>query len=169
MHGTLDGSVYRVAINSGPHVDVPECQRALDEGMKRIVDRYIEDFLGDGAANLVDVPRAYLKEKLKRQEYGEVVESSVGPMRQLHALVEIDDDARKVFHERWRQAIVTQRLWYVGSAAAVILALLSTFYGYLKLDLETGGAQKGRLQLAATLVALMVAAGALLARWAVPF
>lgn len=169
MHGTLDGSVYRVAINSGPYVDVPECQRALDEGMKRIVDRYIEDFLGDGAANLVDVPRAYLKEKLKRQEYGEVVESSVGPMRQLHALVEIDDDARKVFHERWRQAIVTQRLWYVGSAAAVILALLSTFYGYLKLDLETGGAQKGRLQLAATLVALMVAAGALLARWAVPF
>jgi hypothetical protein len=169
MHGTLEGSVYRVAINSGPYVDVPECQRALDESMKRLVDRYIEDFLGDGAASLVDVPRAYLKEKVKRAEYGEVVESSVGPMRQLHALLEIDDDARKAFHESWRQAIVTQRLWYVGSAAAVVLALLSTFYGYLKLDLETGGAQKGRLQLAATLVALIVAAGALLARWAVPF
>jgi hypothetical protein len=42
-------------------------------------------------------------------------------------------------------------------------------YGYLKLDAQTGGAHKGRLQLAATLVALVVAAGALLARWTMSF
>ena len=64
---------------------------------------------------------------------------------------------------------MTDRLWYVGSAGAVVLALMGTVYGYLKLDLRTGGAQSGRLQLAATLVALIVAAGALLARWALPF
>jgi hypothetical protein len=51
----------------------------------------------------------------------------------------------------------------------MLLALLSTFYGYLKLDLRTGGAQKTRLQLAATLVALLVAASVFLVRWAVPF
>ncbi len=50
-----------------------------------------------------------------------------------------------------------------------MLALLGTLYGYLKLDLKTGGAHKGRLQLAATLVALIVAAGVLIARRAVHF
>ena len=42
-------------------------------------------------------------------------------------------------------AIVTGRLWYVGSGAALVLALLGTLYGYLKLDLRTGGAHKGQL------------------------
>ena len=51
----------------------------------------------------------------------------------------------------------------------MVLALLSTVYGYLRLDEQTGGAQKGRLQLAATLLALVVAAGALLARWTMSF
>jgi hypothetical protein len=43
------------------------------------------------------------------------------------------------------------------------LALLSTFYGYLRLDKQIGETHKGRLQLAATLVALIIAAGAFLA------
>ena len=64
---------------------------------------------------------------------------------------------------------MSERLWYVGLGGAVVLALLSTFYGYLKLDMQTASAHTGRLQLAATLVALIVAAGALVARWAVPF
>jgi hypothetical protein len=74
-----------------------------------------------------------------------------------------------LFQQRWRNAIVQDRLWYTGGGAALVLALLATFYGYLKLDLKTDAPHKGRLQLAATLVALLVAAGALLARWAVPF
>ncbi len=56
-----------------------------------------------------------------------------------------------------------------GAGGVVVLALLSTVYGYLRLDEQTGGAQKGRLQLAATLLALVVAAGALLARWTMSF
>jgi hypothetical protein len=170
--GKLVGSVYRIAVKSGLYAEVPQCQRALAFELKNATDRYIDDYLAEGASKLVDIPREFLSEHVKRAEYHEIVHSKAldgHPMHQLHALVEFDDDARATFEKRWRTAIVTERLWYVGLGGAVILALLSTFWGYLRLDMQTAGAHKGRLQLAATLVALIVAAGALLARWAVPF
>jgi hypothetical protein len=58
-------------------------------------------------------------------------------------------------------------VWVVGFGSVVVLALLSTAFGYLKLDQQTGGRQSGRLQVAATRVTLIGAAGALLARWGV--
>jgi hypothetical protein len=174
MHGKLVGSVYRISVPSGLYMSVPECQRKLIEEIKREADLYIEQFLGEGTAELVDIDRNYLNKHVKKAEFDEVRHSTVGPgrqvpMHQMHALLEFNDAARAEFHDRWRRAIVNQRLWYIGSGGAVVLALLSTFYGYLKLDLQTGGTHKGRLQLAATLLALVITAGALLARWALPF
>jgi hypothetical protein len=170
--GKLTGSIYRVAVKSGLYAEVPQCQHALEQEIKAVTDRYIDEYLAEGAANLVDVPREFLRQQIKRAEFHEIRHSEAldgHPMHQLHALLEFDDNARATFEKRWRTAIVTERLWYVGLGGAVILALLGTFWGYLRLDMQTAGAHKGRLQLAATLVALIVAAGALLARWAVPF
>jgi hypothetical protein len=172
VSGSLDDdSVYRVAVNSGPWATVPECQRWLEQAIKTEADHYIDEVVGEsGASNLVAIPRKYLLDHVKKDQFNEVVDSpTVGPMHQIHALLEFDDAARTVIHDRWRNAVVTHRLWYAGSAGALVLGLLGTLFGYLKLDLKTGGNQKGRLQLAATLVALIVAAGALLLRWAVPF
>ena len=166
----LSNSVYTISISSGLFVSVPECQREINAQMKLALDHYIDEYRGDQASKLVGLPLSYLNEHVKKAEYSEVVNSdSVGPMHQIHALLEIDDRTRADIDRLWHNAVVTDRLWYTGAGAALVLALLGTFYGYLRLDLRTGGAQKGRLQLAATLVALIVAAGALLARWAVPF
>jgi hypothetical protein len=166
----LSNSVYTISISSGLFVSVPECQREINAQMKLALDHYIDEYRGDQASKLVSLPLAYLNERVKKAEYSELVNSdSVGPMHQIHALLEIDDRTRADIDRLWHNAVVTDRLWYTGAGAALVLALLGTFYGYLRLDLRTGGAQKGRLQLAATLVALIVAAGALLARWAVPF
>ncbi len=168
--GKLVDGVYRVSIQSGLYADVPECQAALDDQIKATLDDYIDRWMGTGTAALVALDREYVNQHIKESEYSEVVNSkSVGPMHQIHALLEIDDDDRAEFHERWRRTVVTERVWMAGFAGAIVLALLSTVFGYLKLDLQTGGTHSGRLQLAATLVALIVAAGALLARWAVPF
>jgi len=166
----FENSIYSISASSGLFVSVPECQRELNARLKRDIDHYIDEYLGEGAAQLADVPLSYIKQHLEKAEFSEVVLSdSVGPMHQLHAQLAIDDNARNEFHRRWHDAMVTDRLWYTGAGAALLLALLSTFYGYLKLDLRTGGAQKTRLQLAATLVALLVAASVFLVRWAVPF
>lgn len=164
--GKLVDLVYRMSVKSGLYVDVPECQRALDEAIKRAADNYIDRYVCEGAATRVDISRAYLREHVKRAEYDEVVVVSLGPMHQIHALLEFDDNARVEFYNRWRNAVVTDRLWYAGSAAALVLALLGTFYSYLRLDLRTGGAHQGRLRLAATLVALIAVASVLLVQWA---
>ena len=167
----LTGSVYSLTVNTGPYVTVPECQRVLDEEIQEKANQYINDYLGDEhAAELVSIPLEYLKRNVKKSEYVEIIDSkSVGSMYQLHALLEFDDKARSDFQRLWRNAVVRDRLWYTGGGAALVLALLATFYGYLRLDLKTDSSHKGRLQLAATLVALIVAAGALIARWAVAF
>lgn len=168
--GRLEGAVYRTSVKSGLYVDVPECQRALDLAIRKEANHYVDDYLGAGAAGTIDLPLGYLRKHLVKQEFGEVVQSeSVGPMQQIHALLEFDDEARADFHSRWRDAVVTNRLWYAGSATALVLAMLGTFYSYLTLDLRMGGAHKGQLRLAATLVAMIVVAGALLVRRAVPF
>jgi hypothetical protein len=170
MKPHLVKSDYQLPISSGLFVSIPECQRELDQEMKRAADHYIDTFLGENASRVVDIPISYLKKHIKKQEYAQVIHSdSVGPMNQIHALLSFDDDARADFRRRWREAIVTNRLWYAGSGAGLVLALLGTLYGYLRLDHKTGGAHKGRLQLAATLVALVATAGVLVVRWAVPF
>lgn len=171
----LSGGVYSASVRSGPFATHPECQRELDSQMKSAADHYINEYLGEQAAALVDIPLSYLKNRVKKAEYVEVVypenlaDLGLGPMYQIHARLEFDETARADFRRQWRNAEVVNRLWYTGGAAALVLALLATLYGYLKLDLRTGGAHKGRLQLAATLVALIATAGVLLVRWAVPF
>ena len=171
----LSGGVYSTQVSSGPFASWPECQRELDSQMKSAADHYINEYLGEQAAALVDIPLSYLQNRVKKAEYVEVVhpenlaDLGLGPMYQIHARLEFDETARADFRRQWRNAEVVNRLWYTGGAAALVLALLATLYGYLKLDLRTGGAHKGRLQLAATLVALIAAAGVLLVRWAVPF
>ncbi len=167
----LVNTVYSMSIRSGLYASLPECQRELDVELKRAADQYICDWQKDeGAAELVDVSLDYLHKQVKKAEYSEIIESeSVGPMHQVYALLQFDDGTREDFRRVLHEAVVTNRLWYAGSGAALVLALLGTLYGYLRLDLRTGGADKGPLQLAATLVALIVTAGVLLVRWAVPF
>ncbi|REK09882.1 MAG: hypothetical protein DWQ37_17390 [Planctomycetota bacterium] len=172
----LNGSTYLVVVRSGRFGSVPECQHELDEQMKEAVDHYVAQYLGDEqAASLVDVPLSFIKRNLRKDQWAETVETkaleglNLGEMYEMYARLQFDENAQHYFHRQWHDAEVTRRLWYAGGGAALLLALLSTFYGYLQLDMRTGGAHKGRLQLAATLVALIVAAGVLVARRAMPF
>lgn len=166
-------SVYSVPVRSGLFASLPECQGQLNSQIKREADHYIDELLrdlGEHASQLVAISPEYLERYVKKAEYSEIrVSDSVGPMHQVHALLEFDDEARANFRHRWHDAVVTDRLWFTGAGAALVLALLGTFYGYLRLDSQTGGAHKGKLQLAATLAALIAAAAALMVRQAVPF
>lgn len=171
----LAGGVYSLPVRSGRFASLPDCQRELDREIKTAADHYIDEYLGPQAAALVNIPHSYLNQRVKKAEYVELVEPenlkdlNLGHMYEIYALLEFDEQARTDFDRQWRNAEVVHRLWYTGGAAALVLTLLATLYGYLKLDVRTGGAHKGRLQLAATLVALIAAAGVLLVRWAVPF
>jgi hypothetical protein len=166
----VDG-VYRLTVASGPWSSVPECQHALDEEVMSAANEYINEYLGNPqASSLVNISPNYLRQHVRKAEFSEILDSpALGHMHQIHAQLAFDEHARADFERMWRNAVVQDRLWYIGGGSALVLALLATLYGYLKLELRTDAAGRGKLQLAATLVALIVAAGALLARWTVAF
>ncbi len=144
----LNKSVYCFPVKSGLFASVPECQRELDAEISTAAAHYIDEYLADlspHASALVELPLPYLKKHVVKSEYAEVVESkSVGPMHQIHARLEFDDQVRSDVRRRLHDTVVEQRLWYVGGGAALVLALLATFFGYLKLDLWAGeGARRG--------------------------
>jgi len=96
----LSNTTYRVAIKSGLYVTQAECRRALEQALTDATARYMETYLGDDRAEqLIGLDPAWLGQRLVNQPlYAETVEASVGPMQQLHALAEFDDDVRAELH-----------------------------------------------------------------------
>jgi hypothetical protein len=130
-HGQFNGKEYEIAVKSGLYVTIPECQHALEAAEQQAVHEYLDSYLGEGAADLVNLDARYVRDNLQKKQYTEQVDASIGVMQQMHALLVFDDQARSDFQDRWRQALVTQRLWYVGGAAAAVLAAVASAFGYL--------------------------------------
>ena len=158
----IQGQTYCVAVKSGLWTTDGECQQAIQTAIVKAVDEYLTNYFGDDRApQLVAIEPAYLRQHLVKQPvYSETVDASVGSMRQLHALVEFDDDLRAELHRLWRQAFVSNRLRDAAGGFALVLAALGTLFAYLKLDLATGGQYRRRLRWASGLAILLVAAGA---------
>ena len=123
--------VYQVAVKSGLFVTTIECERALEKAMQRSVDAYIDEYLEDGAAQLVAIEPHFIQQHIRRGAFSDTSESSVGTMQQVYALLVFDDGVQSLFQQRWRQALVNQRLWQVGAGSAVVLGLIGTLFGFL--------------------------------------
>ena len=68
--------------------------------------------------------------------------------------------------EQSRRAVVRGRLWYTGFRFGSLLVLISTVFGYLRIDEATAGRYKGQLMLASAAVILaLVVAGRLLMKF----
>ncbi len=89
------------------------------------------------------------------QEYGELVD--------LHVLLKFDADTRQQLASLCRQKAVEDRTLFLGCGLAVLLALLGMVLLYLKVDLATHGAYRGRLRLAVAATILFVVIVAMLA------
>jgi hypothetical protein len=164
------GDLDTTAVASGPFKTRAECKRALDKALKQATDDYVDWYLGQGSrSQIAYFDLDYIKEHLLRDEnkYGETIHSpSVGSMEQMHALLEFDQAFRDEIDRRHKQAKIGSRLMETGLLAAGVLALLTTLFGYLKLDTATRGRCSGRLQIGAIAVILaLVASGVALARW----
>ncbi|NUQ62049.1 MAG: hypothetical protein HUU20_06155 [Pirellulales bacterium] len=159
------GGGYRMAVSVGPYATRGECDRELPRALCAAVDEYVGQYLGPEAAGRVELPSDYVQQNVVQQEWLETRQVSVSPTKQipmvrLHVLLEFDREVNNRIDEAWRQAVVHRKLWTLGSAGTVLLLLLSTFWAYLKTDLATAGAYRGRLRFATGLaVALVVLAG----------
>lgn len=168
----LVGDVYRVPVTSGPYATVQQAEQALNEELVRATNEFIVDQLGSKLAptlvsnyNAAAVRREFVK---PGNTYDEVITFSypVGPMHQSHALLEFGPAFRARLQTQWAQVRAASRITQLGLFAGAGLLLLSSVFGYFRLDNATRGYYTGRLQfLTAAAILAIIGGGALLARW----
>jgi hypothetical protein len=160
----LQGDVYQCSVHVGPYKTLGECEQDLPEAIERSARQYVEEYLDLGpAVKRIRLPADELRRQLVKAEWEETIESpTVGPMKQLHVLIEFGPEFRERVRQEWKRLVITDRLWRTGSAGVVGLALLGVLFGYLKIDQATGGARRGRLRVAAAAAVLAVVLAGLL-------
>lgn len=159
--GRGEGNVFRMTGSAGPYSSHDECYAAQRDLMRDLTEKYVTRYLGETAAAEIEVPNSYIESKLLRGEWiGPVETASFGTMYEIHVLLEFDDAARRQFELWWHEARLQRRLWLTGTGAGLVLALLGTAFGYLKLDTATRGYYRGRLMIAAGTLALGATAAA---------
>jgi len=164
------GAACRMLVRVGPYSTRLECDQELPNKLQAAVGEYAAVYLEPKAQDQLQLPVDYVRSNIVQDDWeevkdvvisttGQIPEKSV-PMVQLAVLLEFDraDNAR--IREEWDKAVVADRLFGVGALTAIVLVLLAGVYGYMELDLVTGGAYRRRLRLAAAgVVLLLIATG----------
>ena len=167
------GGVYRTTITVGPYSTRLECDRELPGQLHAAVEEYAAEYVGPEARGQVRLPLDYIESEIVQAEWAEQkpfrispegkIPEEYHPMTLLHVLLEFDPANNNRIKQAWDAVVVRQRLFGVGALSAMVLGLLSAAYGYLRIDLATGGAYRGRLRLTAAAVVLaLVVAGLVL-------
>lgn len=166
----VEGQAHMV-VSSGPWASRRECERELEHQLKKEVDAYINDYLGNPQAarligyDLETIQKQFVSSDPAHVYSGTLVSPTVGEMREEVRLVVIDEQDQRDIAEHWRRVVATSRLASSGLIGAGLLGLLAVAYGFLKADTATRGFYTGRLQLLSlAVVAAMIAAGVFLAR-----
>jgi hypothetical protein len=169
------GKIHTVAVSSGPYATNNQSLKALDEAIARATDEYIADQLGsEMAAKLLRTawPHEYDVRAIKKRciaeknKYHDVARYSVGWMHENFALLEFDPGFRNELDRRWTKVRATSRLAQTGLVSGAALLLLTSVFGYFRLDNATRGYYTGRLQfMTAAAILGIVGVGAVLAQW----
>jgi hypothetical protein len=160
----LLGDTYQMTVRVGPYTTRQECEAVLPGKLQEALNQYVETCLGEPAGTrYVALPYAFLRQEVVRGEWEEEIQSpSVGRMTQLHVLLQFDRKVKNRIVDERRRAVVAGRLWMTGGGLAWVLWLLAVMYGYLRIDLKTGGVYRRRLRFAAVLAILGPVAAAVL-------
>ena len=119
---------------SDPFETGAEC----DVDMQRRIRSAIQDYAdlhstGVGAPADLNLPLhpADIRH-VSRERFVDVIQTSVGPMKQVHQLIVFDESFRRVLDRRVSEAIVGQRLVRTGVFSGGILLLVGSLFGILK-------------------------------------
>lgn len=154
----LVDDAYQMSISVGPYTTRAECDVKLPEALQEALEQYVEVCLGEQTTEHVRIPIEHLRQQIVKEQWEETRRHSVGPMVWLHVLLKFDRKLKDQVLEAYRQAIISRRMQSAGTWAAMGLGLLAVAFGYLKIDLATGGAYRGRLRFGIAMVILGVIA-----------
>jgi hypothetical protein len=157
---------YEMVVKAGPWKTRPECDRELDEKLAWAVDSYVAWRIGDEAATQVQLPEEYARENLVKEQWIEKINTSLGEMYNLYALLSFDGRVEGKVQDTWNQIVLGARLLVAAAILGGVLLILTVIYGYLKIDIATQGSYRGRLRFlaGAAILALATVGVALLRR-----
>ncbi len=148
--------VYYLTAVEGPFSSREECEQILPRLFEQLARRYELMYLDE----TFDLPFSQLMDEgVCREAYiGPHDSAELGTMFQVHALAGFDDRFRGLLRQVRRDALVHQRVIATCSLAGLLLGMMGTVFGYLRLDTATKGFYSGRLKLlAVSLMAVCVA------------
>jgi hypothetical protein len=152
-----EGNDYLVDAVGDPYETAWECEAALPEVVrKQAIGSYLKIFMPEAIGKVCLSP-----ETLKNFVVDRWVETRnirLGEMQILHANVRLDPGSQNSIKEAYQQAVISGRLQWFGTKFAAGFLLLGTVWGYLKIDLTTGGNHRGILRAAVAIVILSIAA-----------
>lgn len=152
----------------GPYQTREECHHELNKQLEKAVNTYVDGYLNrPGHAGLVRFNAEFIQsEYLQSPIQEQIIESSVGQMRQLTAVMKFEQSLTEEIDRRWRAAQVTSRLLQAALISGGVLLMLTTLFAYLKLDDTTLGAYTVHLKCAAaTVIVSLALAGMFIARF----
>jgi hypothetical protein len=168
-HRQLSGPVHTIPVASDPYARDSDARRALDRAIEAATNEYIAEQLGsDLAPQLLRYDARSIKERFVKPEnlYADVANYNVGEMHESFALLEFGPEFRNELAARWDGVRSTSRLTQLALFAGAGLLLLSSVFGYFRLDNATRGYYTGRLQfLAAAAILAVIGAGVFAAQW----
>lgn len=175
-----DGGVFKVPVTVGPWPTSQESMKLLPAAVDKEIAKYAVGRIRHKAAAKLRLPHDYVmshmiekdvwEEPVKIDSFDDVKHmvgrdvwensenAADGEWTQLHVLVKFDDAVNRRLDDGWAGLIRVERLRAAGVLGAIVLIVLGAVYSYLKIDLKTGGAYRGRLRAGAlaAILALIV-------------
>ncbi|QDU25543.1 hypothetical protein ETAA8_06120 [Anatilimnocola aggregata] len=165
----LEGAIHSTAVCSDPYATHQQAIQALDKKLEVATADYIRQHLqSDLAPQLISYDARQIHKRLlpPQNVYHEKIKVSIGPMHQVHALVEFSPEFREELDRRWSELRATYRLAETGIVGGGVLLVLATIFGYFRLDNATRGYYTSRLQfMAAAAILAIVGTSALVSKW----
>ncbi len=136
------GDVYRAVVASDPFSTVDECFDQLEhrfpgEVQKRLTKLVPSDqrsLIGSETLDGMGVTLDYIMREICREQCTEIVESSVGEMKQVYVLMEFTPAVESHLEQSWQTYQRRFRLVTVGKIAGIVLATLAFVFGLLQID-----------------------------------
>jgi hypothetical protein len=159
-----DDTHYERDVEVDPFPTLVECENRLPAALQKAVDEYVE------LAYIYDKSQIVVPVK-EMERYEEWRHTSQGDMLTLHVLARIDrNEVAKAYQQAQvfqaeldKKFVAEKRLERFGEYFAAGFLLLAAVWGYLKIDLATGGARRGILRAAVSVVILSIAAAVAIA------
>ncbi len=154
-------SIHRRLIEAGPFATDLECRREIDRRLVEAAADYLETQVDYGNRQLLDVTPQFMREHVVVKEHlgTRFSPSNNQNMYTLYNLLEFDAWDHQTLTKMAREAATKSRLIYAGFGMGSLLVLLTSVFGYLRLDAATEGKYRRRLQAGVAGVLAAIAGG----------